>query len=396
MRRQGPLRSRDRELTVWSNEHCSVLDLRRRLCQPHPRRAMQRVPRGFQLRRQSRPAHPVHRGDLLGSRHGNVLGTVALPLMLHCEASIFLLLIFSRSIAFTLSPRVTENAHKRELQQIPTAIPLSQTCAAAKFSSAGSTVCRDCAYGSYSSSGATSCTPCPAGSKCPDLDEANNKQCAIGTYSIGGQIACTPCAAGKYTDSIGQATCANCPAGSSCLDVTASPVACDPGYINAEGSSDSCSVCAGGTYADGAQGACTACPAMSACLNGIKSDCTSGQWSRPSASQCIECPAGYSCPSDGPPQRCAMGEYSASSSAVCTDCPAGSSCLDPAALPVACLEGAYSALGEHQCLQCVAGTNAHTPDYHNTTHRSTAATITALLTYVYPQVPSVQLAQLLW
>lgn len=223
-----------------------------------------------------------------------------------------------------------------------------------------------CAAGTYSNPGAVTCSPCPGGFACSSLT-GELTPCQPGEYSIAGNTTCTLCAAGEF-----------CPSTSSL------PVPCPEGTYSADGEFYSCQhcppgfTCGGGELGNacplgrivngsgslsGSGGVglhCVDCPAGYACPSSDPADayaCLEGYYSELGYNNCTICPAGFFCPNATTPApiACDALRWSLEGHAQCYDCPAGYSCATQDAAPVECDEGTYSPFANLTCIECPAG-----------------------------------------
>ena len=123
---------------------------------------------------------------------------------------------------------------------------------------------------------ASALTSCPLGSECT---QGYAVPCAIGTYSVDGDMSCHPCPAGYQCPSQG------------------TPVICSTNYYSELGVSS-----------------CTLCPLGYTCISGLKTKCTSGQFTPSQGAPCQACDANYRCPDGKGQLQCASDEWSTSGS----------------------------------------------------------------------------------
>ena len=89
--------------------------------------------------------------------------------------------------------------------------------------------------------------------------------------------------------------------------------------------------------------------------------CTAGKYD--SGGSCYICPKGYICSGVDPAVMvpCPLGTYSDFGASVCIDCPAGFKCPTPKSIPIACVFGEYTDLGQKECRTCPPGSFCATP-----------------------------------
>lgn len=205
------------------------------------------------------------------------------------------------------------------------------------------------------------CSDCPSGYYCPEFMTAP-EPCPIGHYCPAGATTPTACAAGTANpDQLATdvSSCITCPAGTLCV-LPGDTSNANPGLYDS-----SLYLCPVGHYCDA--GATTA----TACLAGTYLPTVGGA----SISDCIECPAGFYCSTDGLhyatqcPSRsycpagsssltaCPAGSYCTVESSVPTDCPAGYYCPDESDAPITCPDGSYCPLADATApISCPSGT----------------------------------------
>lgn len=177
----------------------------------------------------------------------------------------------------------------------------------------------------------------------------------------------TPCPDGSYWDTTGNPTCVTCPVGYMCpnpsrketeggkIECTNGYVAlveglsvcemCPAGYECSDGST--ISPCSGGYFSLGAYTACVECPKGYQCesTTEIPELCPSGYSSDAGMQYCSLCGESENCPDvDVVDQTaCGPGEYAytdeAGHPAVCLNCPAGYECPSGTIYPVPCPSG---------------------------------------------------------
>ncbi|KAI8480901.1 hypothetical protein Bbelb_413740, partial [Branchiostoma belcheri] len=267
--------------------------------------------------------------------------------------------------------------------------------------------CYDCPEGYYCVNGDRA-DPCPPGYYCPARTGADLQLCPAGTYNprtlLSSVDQCTdcdpgkycqlpgrdsytgPCAAGYYCESgvnldkpTGNHTGhgAICPAGHYCPEGSAAPLGCPAGqYTELEGQG-SCSQCEPGYYCpdNSTSYTDTLCPTGHYCPGGTTSayenPCPRGSYNpvngSDSADDCLPCPAGQYCVTDGqeqPTGNCSAGWYctggsyldkplphsNATDLSECTcplvnytggKCWPGTYCPSGSPYPVSCDEGSY-------------------------------------------------------
>eukprot|EP00818_Percolomonas_sp_WS_P008883 CAMPEP_0117435736 /NCGR_PEP_ID=MMETSP0759-20121206/636_1 /TAXON_ID=63605 /ORGANISM="Percolomonas cosmopolitus, Strain WS" /LENGTH=1157 /DNA_ID=CAMNT_0005227295 /DNA_START=458 /DNA_END=3932 /DNA_ORIENTATION=+ len=216
-----------------------------------------------------------------------------------------------------------------------------------------------CPEGYYSPTGTITCLPCAAGS-----------------YSLEGAYVCTNCTAGQYTNGQADNQCRDCPPGTYTVGTSVGSLGactpCSPGtYSNVTGRNSVCDFCPVGTYSTNTTGRtyCEDCPAgtenpnVGAIVASQCTDCPPGFSSIAGSNNCTACPGGYFAPSFGEPSCsiCTAGTYSDAQASICSDCPLGTSNGAPGSAGLgSCLDcpaGTYApSLATPQCIGCVAGT----------------------------------------
>ncbi|KAL8431207.1 hypothetical protein Efla_000152 [Eimeria flavescens] len=146
-----------------------------------------------------------------------------------------------------------------------------------------------------------------------------------------------------YIFSFHAAKCLPCPEGFECLLATATP--CKPGETSAEGMLR-CQPPP--TYAQMVN--IRTVPDLKGCPPGLHQ-----QLGLDGSSQCVVCPAGFSC-QNKKMERCPPGTYAPVGSGICSSCPKDAVCPDPSILPEACPFGWQRSSDENGCTPCRAGT----------------------------------------
>ena len=247
----------------------------------------------------------------------------------------------------------------------PTDSITGKACPRGGYCVAGTTSPASCPAGKYMAiEGAiavTQCIPCPAGSYCLGTNsplpsgscdpgfycEAGSavsnpvgKQSAQGYYAPSGSEFQLKCPRGKYSNQAGKAQCDECGGGYKCTNVGMSTRdTCPKGFycppVSSFGSSNTYDIqaCPRSTYND--------------------------QDGRASAIDCMACPAGHYCPTEGmnaapgDPFKCNAGFYCAKSAYSATPeddagaskygaCPVGKFCTLGVSVPLDCPSGTYS------------------------------------------------------
>ena len=222
-----------------------------------------------------------------------------------------------------------------------------------------------CASGSFQDrQRQSSCKKCPAGSFCNNRNgsiESPSGLCPVGYYCPNGtkhefEYACPK---GSYNDGIGKidiSGCKSCPKGHFCPhDGVSKPMMCNAGY-----------------FCDGASitGQEKLCPEGHFCSDGTLDPvpCPVGTYGNvtglKSKSECISCPSGFFCPSEGivvPTLPCDAGFFcnNGSTNSQQTSCPKGFYCPRGTTFPLPCPGGTYSDTPGlallSQCRACQAG-----------------------------------------
>ena len=299
---------------------------------------------------------------------GTYADTTAAPACQQCPAG------FSCSAATTPAPCATGEVS-------PAGVMACQACPGTTYTPPGSNDCLQCPPGHECAVGAdpvacaagryaagSVCVDCPAGSYCPS-PAVSPVRCPAGTYN--------PLALGNPTE------CTLCPAGSSCADPTSAAVACATGQYSPEGvlrcldcptghycpTTASLPVeCPVGSYSDATRPvasrvACAVCGTNEQCTNPnfAPQSCPAGYYITAQMAECAVCPLGHECLAASPTTAtpCAAGRYqdAIGRSTACIECPAGFACPTTTDPPVACLGGTYSLIGQINCLECPAGSS---------------------------------------
>eukprot|EP01029_Cantina_marsupialis_P004433 TRINITY_DN14448_c0_g2_i1.p1 TRINITY_DN14448_c0_g2~~TRINITY_DN14448_c0_g2_i1.p1 ORF type:complete len:1632 (+),score=579.25 TRINITY_DN14448_c0_g2_i1:1-4896(+) len=222
--------------------------------------------------------------------------------------------------------------------------------------------CSQCPKGAYCVEGVSSPVTCPAGSYCPAGTTSSREfLCETGTFSgeTGLEKAgdCTICTAGYYCATEGLAApTGKCDAGFFCKEgaKTAAP---SDGFVDGY---------CGGIADDVIATTGDICPKGHYCLIGTSSPllCPSGTYSgalgNDALEDCLDCPAGLKCPSQGtvtPTEECDIDYYCPAGTAEPTElCPIGSFCIAGSEAPEECAAGTYQPnTGKHSCLDCPQG-----------------------------------------
>ncbi|EGD79005.1 hypothetical protein PTSG_01976 [Salpingoeca rosetta] len=261
-----------------------------------------------------------------------------------------------------------------------------------------------CAAGTYTArsnlTAASECSTCPERYYCDGGEGSPTDWCPSGYYCLAGTQAFFqhPCPAGTYQPEIGsylESECFNCTVGHYCEEATTTPVACPAGTYMPYGSERndtmgseasrilSCKIACRDpddfvsltTVAELEQcelaceqgsNCATHCGTVSAeyttaCNHGCDSYDSAAAYvqvgvSAGAASECITCPAGYSCSSATvDPVPCGRGFYSEAGSEACERCPAGYYC-DEAAVSDTVLVTSKAC---NSSLYCTSGLSAH-------------------------------------
>ena len=200
--------------------------------------------------------------------------------------------------------------------QSTTPTPSDRPCPIGSYCPSGSTVALLCPAGTYGQgthgvSMEQACADCHAGYHCAAGTEGMSmmNQCPEGSYCPPGAPFPTPCPAGTYSDVRGattRAVCLLCPEGYFCPAGTARYAVngCPPGFF-----------CPPGTG--------------SGFENGCPVGTYSAEYRLSAATQCIQCPSGYSCPTVGMTAAtpCQTGYYQPEpGSSACRPCEPGWAC----------------------------------------------------------------------
>ena len=281
-----------------------------------------------------------------------------------------------------------------------------------------------CGVGFFSADSASACTACTEGYYCPSNTTADVAQqlcdpgvycpegtarrpdfkydaCDAGYYCEAGSSVATqdPCPAGTYNPVVGlgqQSDCLPCPMGYYCALASTEPTGlCDPGYFCEEGSTSARQdACPAGTfnsfYGAGSINSCGACPpgyrcelacsapqdcgAGKVCPLGTVDSSTdgcplgsyggTGRFNIRNASECLICPAGMSCGSEGlvePTDLCAAGRYCPEGfyNSISLPCPQGHYCPLGTGIPEPCPPGKFFSATQadelSDCVPCTAG-----------------------------------------
>lgn len=257
-------------------------------------------------------------------------------------------------------------------------------CPKGTYSITGNTACINCVAGYYCPGAVSDYHKflCPQGHYCP-TSSSKPTACIAGTYNAKyGSISdadCLACTAG-YFSYTGFDRCDPCPPGYYCTDGT-TKTACDDGtyYFGVRATSDTfCKPCPAGYYCKSLYYGTIipqACPINTYRLTtGAESsseceDCDDGYWCPlPATSHLgrrLPCPAGKYCTAGSSPQSCPAGKYSDSTSATndltCLDCPAGYLCpstgTNSQTKPkIPCTPGYYCPAGSSIATECPVGT----------------------------------------
>lgn len=219
-----------------------------------------------------------------------------------------------------------------------------ERCVAGEICPEGQANPRICRAGYYCSSASiVQETVCPAGSFCVEgVDRPT--LCNTGKYCPVGSISETDCPSGSYCRN--PETITGCQAGTYCPSGSSAEIQCPPGSYCPAGSG-SAITCAQGKYCPaGSTQQHDQCPAGFYCLTPMSmTACPAGTYSTTvgatSASTCLPCPAGYTCPYTGTvgsvyplpvtqPTRCSAGQYCPAGSDTFALCPPGWYCPTPA------------------------------------------------------------------
>ncbi len=283
-------------------------------------------------------------------------------------------------------------------------------CAAGKYqASTGMGSCDDCPAGSYCPQGsdATGVTDCPQGYYCPlGTGDYKVNPCLPGTYGAATKLVqqtdCTACTAGQYCTNYGQSaatpSCAagyyctlnarsptpivtaeggKCTSGQFCVAGSAAPAVCTATYVcNSEIMSAVVNKCNSGfkcgtgvayTNPEGLGAVGDFCAPGSWCQAGVDTACIAPLYlpSKGSGthgiSDCLNCPYGYYCATDGlstPTAQCPNGYYCvANQNAGTTNaCPVGFACPLGSVQKVPCAQGMYqTAASQATCSACTTG-----------------------------------------
>lgn len=141
-----------------------------------------------------------------------------------------------------------------------------KACPSGRYSSKKtrcSSTCELCPVGQFSDEGATECGACVAGQIQVDINTCQD--CPAGQYSKAGDISCTLCSPGTYSLDSGSPTCAECQPGMFHNGQVGSTSAsdcqnCPAGWSQNERRSTLCKECGFGHYSGTGSSSCLACP----------------------------------------------------------------------------------------------------------------------------------------
>ena len=281
-------------------------------------------------------------------------------------------------------------------------------CVAGTYtSSSGTVTCTDCPASKYCPTGSSGTTACPAGYYCPiNTGEYFLYPCAPGTFSSSTGLStsgdCTACTAGKYctvyalTAETGDCDAGYyctasarfarptttteggmCTAGQICPTRSSAPQNCPATYVcNEEAMSSSTLKCYHGFKCGeglsimapaGVSSDSDLCDKGKWCQNGIQTNCAK-KYYLPSrgagstgVSECLSCPYGYYCESEGlesPTAVCPAGYYCLAQQELGTEnaCAAGYYCPLGSFQKISCPAGQFqSATGQSSCIDCTSG-----------------------------------------
>ena len=248
-------------------------------------------------------------------------------------------------------------------------------------------VCLTCPVGTYCDAGYSAPIPCPAGYKCPNSSTIT--LCSPGEVCPAGTITSSSmCPGGQYCPSTlqGSSSSLPCPAGFFCPIGSVSYVnnACNTGEYCPAGSDDHhlCAAgfycpnptqqlaCPAGSYCPQGSSAAIPCPIGSYCPAGVSAAiaCAAGQYCPVGSTTPQTCPAGFYCPDGATKLGCPAGTYSnatgKTAASDCTQCPPGFTCPYtgatgsfpmPNTAPKACALGYYCPAGSTTYAPCPDG-----------------------------------------
>ena len=244
----------------------------------------------------------------------------------------------------------------------------------------GQATCDECSPGFYAlGSGTINCTVCDAGYFCPN-STSDGVPCPPGSFGAetGGYTllgACALCSGDTFQFEHGATVCEQCPADSTALIPGSTSCACLSGFAadrDQDGVVVDCYACPAGSYCPGRSGEPRTCPVGHWCGEGQSSPtiCPAGTYQptegSDSADDCLTCPAGSFCDSDGMSAfvLCTNGTYQPLQGAIngtekCLTCPIAAYCPLGSPAYVPCPMGTYGPLpaGENPgaCVTCPAG-----------------------------------------